>query len=418
MPEPIIKVRNLSKSYTISHQLPYTTLRDTMVDLVKKPFRFFRPKEKTELLWALDNVNFDVYPGETIGLIGPNGSGKSTLLKTLSQITAPTKGEITLHGHVASLLEIGTGFHSELTGRENIYLNGAILGMSKKEIESKFDQIVKFSGVEKFLDTPVKRYSSGMQVRLGFSVAAYLEPDILIVDEVLAVGDAEFQKKSLGKMGEVTKQAGRTIIFVSHNMDAIRRLCKKCILLRNGKVEMFDETEKVVHAYLQGENQTAAISLRDRKDRQGKGGVTFTDLKITNTDGQEKITSGDKLRFVLQYESVFHEPIEDVRVVIAIVNDDLRPVLWLDNEVCQDSFSTVAPSGQIICQTNEVNLSQGRYFVHVNFHIKGESRDLILMAATLDIATDPNRYDFKIDPNNSVCDYLIPYQFSQPKPTQ
>lgn len=414
MSDPIISVRSLSKSYTISHQLPYVTLRDTLVEFAKKPFQIFQPKVKKEVFGALDDINFDIQRGETIGLIGPNGSGKSTLLKILSQITSPTKGQITLHGRVASLLEIGTGFHPELTGRENIFLNGAILGMSRGEIAAKFDEIVKFSGIEKFLDTPVKRYSSGMQVRLGFSVAAHLEPDILLVDEVLAVGDAEFQKKSLGKMDEVTKKAGRTIIFVSHNMDAVRRLCKKSILLRDGKIEMFDTTDKVVRHYLQGENQMAQISLRDRKDRQGKGGVTFTDISITNAQGEDKITSGDNLRFTLKYESSFSETIENVRVVIAIVNDDLRPVLWLDSEVTSKSFgSAVMPKGTIICETEAAHLTQGRYFAHVNFHIRGESRDLILMAATIDILTDPVRYEFTQHPDNVVCDYLIKYKFTQ-----
>jgi len=222
--EPIITVKNISKKYNITHQQGgYVALRDVLANVAKRPFSFLKHKakvvvgkEKKEEFWALKNISFTVEKGEAVGIIGANGAGKSTLLKILSKITPPTKGEITFKGRMSSLLEVGTGFHPELTGRENIFLNGAILGMTKKEIANKFDDIVAFSGVGKFLDMQVKRYSSGMSVRLAFAVAAHLEPDILVVDEVLAVGDAEFQKKCLGKMDEVTKEAGRTIIFVSH----------------------------------------------------------------------------------------------------------------------------------------------------------------------------------------------------------
>lgn len=255
----MIEVKNLGKRYNISHQKGgYIALRDVIAGAFKSPFRFLKNKaigtssnKKTrEDFWALKDVNFNVQKGEVVGIIGSNGAGKSTLLKILSQITPPTTGEIRINGRVGSLLEVGTGFHPELSGRENIMLNGAILGMTYKEVARKFDQIVEFSGVEKFLDTPVKYYSSGMYVRLAFSVAAHMEPDILIVDEVLAVGDAEFQKKCLGKMDEITKEEGRTILFVSHNMSAIRQLCKKTILMKNGQVNMFGETSEVIEKYM------------------------------------------------------------------------------------------------------------------------------------------------------------------------
>ena len=229
----IIKVENLSKKYTIRHEHPerYVALRDVMAQKAKKLFSFPKnlrvaaSKPDYEDFWALKDLNFEINQGDRVGIIGRNGAGKSTLLKILSRITEPTTGRITLNGRVASLLEVGTGFHPELTGRENIYLNGAILGMSRVEIRRKFDEIVDFSGVEKFLDTPVKRYSSGMYVRLAFAVAAHLEPEILVVDEVLAVGDAEFQKKCLGKMEDVSRNEGRTVLLVSHNMGVIQRLC-------------------------------------------------------------------------------------------------------------------------------------------------------------------------------------------------
>ena len=236
--EPIIQVKGISKKYVIRHENePYKTFQDAIINAAKAPFNLLknngRPPKK-ETFWALKDITFDVNEGEVVGIIGRNGAGKTTLLKILSRITELTEGRITLRGRVASLLEVGTGFHPELTGRENIYLNGSVLGMTKKEIISKFDEIVEFSGVEKFLDTPVKRYSSGMYVRLAFAVAAHLEPEILLVDEVLSVGDAEFQKKCLGKMSDVAKE-GRTVLFVSHNMAAVRALCNRVILLQNGR---------------------------------------------------------------------------------------------------------------------------------------------------------------------------------------
>lgn len=253
MTEPIIRVENLSKSYVLKHQQreSYVALRDVISQKAKNMFagKSQSAIPTSELFYALRDVNFEVNQGDRIGIIGRNGAGKSTLLKILSRITEPTSGTITIDGRVASLLEVGTGFHPELTGRENIFLNGAILGMSKAEIKSKFDEIVTFADVEKFLDTPVKRYSSGMYVRLAFAVAAHLEPEILIVDEVLAVGDAQFQKKCLGKMKDVSS-SGRTILFVSHSISAIRSLCNKAILLVGGEVEKFDEVEAVIPSYL------------------------------------------------------------------------------------------------------------------------------------------------------------------------
>jgi lipopolysaccharide transport system ATP-binding protein len=261
MSDTIIKVEGLGKKYIISHeqQQGYTALRDVISNKIKK---LTKTKQSNfvdkEDFWALKDVNFEIKRGDAVGIIGRNGAGKSTLLKILSRITEPTNGRIELNGRVASLLEVGTGFHPELTGRENIFLNGAILGMSRAEIKRKFDEIVEFSGVEKFLDTPVKRYSSGMYVRLAFAVAAHLEPEILIVDEVLAVGDAEFQKKCLGKMNDVSKE-GRTVLFVSHSMDAITRLCTSAILLKNGKVDISGTTDKVINHYLQGDFGSTAI---------------------------------------------------------------------------------------------------------------------------------------------------------------
>src|SRR5215472_16584157 len=262
MPETVISVENLSKRYLVGHLSPerenYTALRDVLGrearNLVRKTVNVIRGQQvvqgdEVEEVWALKDLSFDVQRGEAIGIIGNNGAGKSTLLRILSRITEPTDGRIRLRGRVASLLEVGTGFHNELTGRENIFLNGAILGMSKAEIKRKFDEIVAFSEVEKFLDTPVKRYSSGMYVRLAFAVAAHLEPEILIVDEVLAVGDVEFQKKCLGKMQDVAT-SGRTVLFVSHNMQAISVLCNRGVFLRSGSVQYVGSAKETIDKYI------------------------------------------------------------------------------------------------------------------------------------------------------------------------
>jgi len=261
MSEVILKIENLSKQYrlgtvgtgTISHDLNrwWHKIRGKEDPFLKVGEVNDRAtKGNSEYVWALKDINFEVKKGEVLGIIGKNGAGKSTLLKILSKVTGPTTGSIKSRGRIASLLEVGTGFHPELTGRENIYLNGAILGMTKAEINSKIDEIVEFSGCERYIDTPVKRYSSGMTVRLAFSVAAHLEPDILVIDEVLAVGDAEFQKKAIGKMQDISKGEGRTVLFVSHDMGAISQLCTNCVLLNNGEIFKIDKTEEVINLYL------------------------------------------------------------------------------------------------------------------------------------------------------------------------
>ena len=252
MDDIAIRVKNVSKQYEIgAAKYRPDTLRDQLADGLKTVFRHNgQPRRGTETIWALKDVSFEVKEGEVVGIIGRNGAGKSTLLKILSRITEPTSGHAEIHGRMGSLLEVGTGFHPELTGRDNIYLNGAVLGMKKVEIERKFDDIVAFAETEKFIDTPVKRYSSGMYVRLAFAVAAHLEPELLIVDEVLAVGDIEFQKKCLGKMQDLSKSQGRTILFVSHNMDAMQRLCSKCLLIEEGQLVANGATASVVARYL------------------------------------------------------------------------------------------------------------------------------------------------------------------------
>lgn len=292
MSDIVIKAENIGKKYVIGHQTQNpknATLRDSLIsgvqnfwsktkDLVTgKPIIMGDTQEE---VWALRDVDFEIRQGEAVGIIGRNGAGKSTLLKILSRITEPTTGRIAIKGRVASLLEVGTGFHPELTGRENIYLNGTILGMTRSEIKRKFDEIVAFAEIDKYLDTPVKRYSSGMYVRLAFAVAAHLEPEILVVDEVLAVGDAQFQKKCLGKMGDVSQQ-GRTVLFVSHNMSAISELCQKAILLRSGQMAMMDHAQNVIHQYLSHSIRNASIDLgRMEHAKRPQQYGTLTQLNI------------------------------------------------------------------------------------------------------------------------------------------
>ncbi|MEK7557925.1 MAG: polysaccharide ABC transporter ATP-binding protein [Patescibacteria group bacterium] len=306
----IIEVKNLGKKYNITHQQGgYVALRDVLTNVFKNPFQFAKHKAKQitgqetkEEFWALKDINFTIEKGEAIGIIGANGAGKSTLLKILTGITPPTTGEAIMRGKVASLLEVGTGFHPELSGRENIFLNGAILGMTKKEISDKFNDIVKFSGVEKFLDTPIKYYSSGMSVRLAFSVAAHLEPDILIIDEVLAVGDADFQKKCLRKMDEITKKNGRTILFVSHNMATIRQLCGRCILLKDGEIKMIGETNGTLDTYLNQTNKENYIKEWTDKIAPQNNSIILKKIALVNVNGQYLNTLSVGQPFAIEIE--------------------------------------------------------------------------------------------------------------------
>ena len=314
--EPIIQVKNLSKEYKIGIDTTYKTLSGSITDTLRSPLSVLKNFNKqNESFWALKDINFEVNRGEVVGIIGRNGAGKSTLLKVLSRITHPTEGEVRLRGRVGSLLEVGTGFHPELTGRENVYFNGAILGMKKREIEDKFEEIVKFSGVEKFLDTPVKRYSSGMYVRLAFAVAAHMEPEILIVDEVLAVGDAQFQKKCLGKMSEVA-EGGRTVLFVSHNMGAVRTLCNRVILIEEGKLTLGGEPSQVISTYLSSrttnnsEIEGQILWTGDKVIPPGTDEICLRGLRVTGPDGiPQSIFEADK---VIKVE-IFYEIKKPIR---------------------------------------------------------------------------------------------------------
>lgn len=381
MEKTIISIKNLGKKYNINlSNGRYIALRDVITEFIKNPFIYLKKKGKKEDFWALKDVDLEIKQGEIIGIIGSNGAGKSTLLKILSQITPPTTGEIKISGSVGSLLEVGTGFHPELTGRENIYLNGAILGMTKKTITEKFDQIVDFAGINKFLDTPVKYYSSGMYVRLAFSVAAHMEPDILIVDEVLAVGDADFQKKCLGKMEDVTKNHGRTVLFVSHNMAAIQQLCSRTILLENGKVKSIGKTSEVVSEYLENNPLTqegAVLSLR--KDRRGLGNIKLTSFFVEN-NGQrvDSLQTGKLYTFCFGYKSNSDKIINKLSLAMSITTKDNRPLIFNWSKMTNQDFINAPAEGVIRCTIKQkLPLADDIYYISVNLFANDEIEDSI-----------------------------------------
>jgi lipopolysaccharide transport system ATP-binding protein len=374
MQQPIIEVNNIGKKYNIIHQRGgYVALRDVLMNVLKSPFSFLKTKAKQvagletkEDFWALKDINFSIKKGEVVGIIGGNGAGKSTLLKILSQITPPTTGEIKVRGRVGSLLEVGTGFHPELTGRENIFLNGAILGMKQKEIAEKFDAIVVFSGVEKFLDTPVKHYSSGMYVRLAFSVAAHMDPDILIIDEVLAVGDAEFQKKCLGKMEEITASEGRTILFVSHNLAAIQQLCNKTIVLQNGKIAFEGPTEDAIAFYADAQNNQSTVDVKKIINRKGNGLVKLTGFYMEDAEGTQTrfLKTGSPAHFVFSYECTEPEKVSDIDFGLSI-GRDMNLVSVVYSSYTKTIFSRIQPTGTVRFKVENLALAPGTYTIGV-----------------------------------------------------
>ncbi|MBT9311374.1 ABC transporter ATP-binding protein [Leptothoe kymatousa TAU-MAC 1615] len=372
----MIQVENLSKKYVIGHQqhggYRYKALRDVIADGIKKASKkFIQPGQSLSLpnkedFWALKNISFEIKRGEVVGIIGRNGAGKSTLLKVLSRITEPTTGKIRLNGRVASLLEVGTGFHPELTGRENIFLNGAILGMSRSEINRKFDEIVDFSEVAKFLDTPVKRYSSGMYVRLAFAVAAHLEPEILVVDEVLAVGDIAFQKKCLGKMETVSGE-GRTILFVSHNMQAIRNLCTRGILLDKGEIiadESIEASLNTYHQSLRNLQFNVSTGVKNSSSRRGEGQVRFTEITLLDNNNNETFhfPMGDKIRFKLSYQ-VFSE-VKELGLLIRLRSGTTGEPITSDFHHLSSKESANYGKETIVIEWTNNNLLPGEYLLY------------------------------------------------------
>ena len=399
MSDIVIAAEDLSKSYLVGHQSAdresYTALRDVLArearNFSRKGLDFIRGRQivqgdDVEEFWALRDVSFAVRRGEVLGIIGRNGAGKSTLLKILSRITEPTRGRVTIRGRVASLLEVGTGFHPELTGRENVYLNGAILGMSQREIKRKFDEIVAFAEVEQFLDTPVKRYSSGMYVRLAFAVAAHLEPEIMFVDEVLAVGDYNFQRKCLGKMQEITGIDGRTVLFVSHNMNAVTSLCTRCILLVNGKIKTAGRADEVVEAYLDTSAANQEIRLQwARSIPSGKR--AFIEHIELNANGNKSgyFDFKERLSLTIQYRLL--ADLYGARCAIEVCNSDAVIFVSFDT----DKNSSLLGQRKSGLYTATVNLPKellkpGRYFVNAGLAIpQGASIDRVEHAIRFEI---------------------------------
>lgn len=378
MTDTVIRVENLGKRYLIGHQKQerYTALRDVLANKAKGLTRLVNPNAKVassdmEEFWALKDVSFEVKQGDRVGIIGRNGAGKSTLLKILSRITEPTEGRIKIKGRVASLLEVGTGFHPELTGRENIYLNGAILGMGKQEIRRKFDEIVAFAEVEKFLDTPVKRYSSGMYVRLAFAVAAHLEPEILIVDEVLAVGDAAFQKKCLGKMEDVGKE-GRTVLFVSHNMAAIQKLCSRGIVLKQGKVVLDDFPDRCTYEYFKTsekpKQKNSFYSVNHEVLRQQKSKIKIKNIKLFSASHEKDILlqTSDNLNIQINYKA---DPVlnrENIAFGIKLKNKFGLEILRLSTTpISGYLMKPMGRSGRVKLEIKSLPLTSGNYFLDI-----------------------------------------------------
>jgi lipopolysaccharide transport system ATP-binding protein len=392
----VIKVENLSKRYRLG-----VLNRDMLYKDLQSRWAKFRGKEDPNApiglkhdkrlehgdeFWALRNVDLEVKEGEILGIIGRNGAGKSTLLKILSQITAPTEGRIKVRGRIASLLEVGTGFHPELTGRENVFLNGAILGMTRKEVRSKFDEIVAFADIDEFIDTPVKRYSSGMYVRLAFAVAAHLDPEILIVDEVLAVGDAEFQKKCISKMHDVSRTQGRTILFVSHNMASISNLCSRGLLVQDGRISFDGIADASIEKYLASIYSRARTRLADREDRQGSGVVHFEEVMITDASGRttDTLISGATYHFNFVYKAT--APIKGEVVCAFNIMDGLGN--------CLVNLSSINATGESLktyergifkCTIAKLQLRSGLYHSNLFCSSAGEVADWISTAFTVQV---------------------------------
>lgn len=378
MKEIILKAENISKQYrlgtvgtgTLSHDLNrwWYKIRGKEDPYLKVGEVNDRTSKGTsDYVWALKDINFEVEKGEVLGIIGKNGAGKSTLLKILSKVTAPTTGIIKSRGRIASLLEVGTGFNPELTGRENIYLNGAILGMTKKEITSKLDEIIEFSGCERYIDTPTKRYSSGMTVRLAFAVAAFLEPEILVVDEVLAVGDAEFQKKAIGKMQDISKSEGRTVLFVSHNMAAVKSLCDRGVVLENGKVLFVDKINKCVDFYLLRNQFMSDFEPLDRQDRIGNGKIKIKKIKFLNQNKEEVlgVLSGDELNVMVEVQKF--EKIKFDKLIISVAFQDFNgnTILLFVSDEMGFNFEKLENSNKFCLKIPAINLRGGDYSIRI-----------------------------------------------------
>jgi lipopolysaccharide transport system ATP-binding protein len=388
----ILKAENISKQYrlgtvgtgTLSHDLNrfWHKIRGKEDPYLKVGEVNDRSSKGTsEYVWALKDINFEVEAGEVLGIIGKNGAGKSTLLKILSKVTAPTMGSIKSRGRIASLLEVGTGFNPELTGRENIYLNGAILGMTKKEITSKLDEIIEFSGCERYIDTPTKRYSSGMTVRLAFAVAAFLEPEILVVDEVLAVGDAEFQKKAIGKMQDISREGGRTVLFVSHNMAAVQSLCTRSVVMQNGTIKYVGETEDAIQFYLK--DSSSDFEMDKVEHRKGNGIIKLKNVSVYSTSKDVLPQTGKK--FIIDFEFDNPQKFDSSKMKFDFRVDDYagQRIVWMSTSVVNSLHHENCSS--ISFEIEKLNLNKGTYYVTTHLMINNEISDWIQNAFSFDV---------------------------------
>jgi lipopolysaccharide transport system ATP-binding protein len=373
MTDLAIRIQGLSKEYKLGAKpLKYRTLREAITAPLET-LRRRRANAASETFSALRDVTFDVRRGEVVGVIGRNGAGKSTLLKILSRITEPSAGFAEIYGRVTALLEVGTGFHPELTGRENVFLNGAILGMTRAEIVKRFDEIVAFSGVERHIDTTVKHYSSGMQLRLAFAVSAHLDPEILIVDEVLAVGDAEFQRKCVGKMEDVAKQ-GRTVLFVSHNMAAVASMCERGIVIDQGAVVCDDKIKSAISYYMRGISTEGRVALRDRKTRRGDQRIKFSELRILDNSGQcvNIVSAGDDVTIELEYD-VADPAVRNVSFQIAFSDSMGRSLFACLTRIVDQNFAKVPPGSKVRCHIPGLPLTPGAYRISIFCKVDGQT---------------------------------------------
>ena len=408
-----VRAEGVGKRYRVGVAARRTdSLREAILEGVRAPFRNlaglrslsrFGEEEGEDVFWALRDVSFEVQYGEVMGIIGRNGAGKSTLLKVLSRITEPTTGLVEMRGRVGALLEVGTGFHADLTGRQNIYLNGSILGMDRPYIDRVFDQIVDFAGVERHIDTPVKRYSSGMYLRLAFAVAAHLEPEILIIDEVLAVGDANFQRKCLGKMGEVARE-GRTVLFVSHNMAAVENLCQRAVVLRGGRVEFIGSQREGIRHYLRS-TEAGDGSLRERADRAGSGGIRVTRSEIRDTEGHllDVATAGADLEIWLHYETATGYTPRDVTAAIQIRTQWDMPVFQQHNRLTRQEFVAIPPRGTFVCRIPRLPLAPSAYRLNCSVFDSGEVLDLVEEAMAITVVGGDFFSSGEVPPDTHGC---------------
>lgn len=424
MAKPAIQVDKIGKRYRLGlSEQQHDTLGARLVYMLKAPIRNYRylrslsrfdQETGDDILWALRDISFEVNRGEVVGLIGRNGAGKSTLLKVLARITGPTHGRAVLNGRVASLLEVGTGFHPELTGRENMYLNGTILGMRKSEIDRKFDEIVDFSGVERFIDTPVKRYSTGMKVRLGFAVAAHLEPEILLVDEVLAVGDIGFQRKCLGKMEDVAGE-GRTVIFVSHHMNMIQALCQRAILLEDGRTVLDADVDTAVQRYLESaETLAEQTPLLNRADRKGDGVVRFKHIEFVDPETGsvvDSLVSGMPVLIRIDLQSYADGDVDDVTVGMSLYAAASGSHLTAyRSDAVQQTYTLRPGANSVFCRVQKWPLKGGRYYFNLYASHRGATADQLKEARFFNVQ-EGDYYGSGIIPARGRAGVLVDFEW-------